>query len=177
MEAYRRSKRFLARRINDSMKQAFSKRHVQRMPSLEWLFEINVSMGPRITMGSSYGGERFLIPLTGGTVLGPRLKGQVLAGGVDRQLLRSDGVLEMDAQFEIESDDGVVITMYDRVLHIANAKSKKIHAVSQPKIIAPSGKYEWLNNHLLVGSLQSAHMSKGNVCVQVYCLINPEAKQ
>jgi hypothetical protein len=137
-------------------------------PSLEWLFEISVTMGERLAVGPSYGGERFLIPLTGGHFKGPKLKGRVMPGGIDRQLSRPDGVLEMDARYELESHDGIILTVYDYVLQVKDPKAKTLRALTQPKIIAPSGKYEWLNALTLVGSLESSAMGADIVSVQIY---------
>src|SRR5437764_11599589 len=56
-------------------------------------------------------GTRRIAALSGGTFEGPRLRGTVLPGSADWQLLRSDGVLEMDLRFTLETDDGALISM------------------------------------------------------------------
>ena len=67
-------------------------------------------------LGPSPLGQRFLIDIAGGSFEGPQLKGIVLPGSADRQLLRSDGVKELDALYEMQTDDGAVITVHKRVL-------------------------------------------------------------
>jgi hypothetical protein len=150
--------------------------HELMQPGLEWLFEVRVKMGARIAAGTCYAGSRFLIPLTGGYVKGPRLNGRVLPGGIDRQIERSDGVLEMDAQYELESDDGVVVSVFDRVLHVKNEGSKKVRALTQARMIAPNGRYSWLNSLSIVGSLENAEMGSDFVIVQMYALTLPQER-
>ncbi|BDI04126.1 DUF3237 family protein [Sphaerotilus microaerophilus] len=49
------------------------------------------------------------MPLAGGTVRGPELNGTLVEGGVDWQILRADGVLEIAAHYVIRADDGGLI--------------------------------------------------------------------
>jgi hypothetical protein len=57
-------------------------------------------------------GSRRTAALSGGRFEGPRLRGRVVPGGsADWQLLRSDGVLEMDLRITLETDDGALISM------------------------------------------------------------------
>jgi hypothetical protein len=54
-------------------------------------------------------GERRYVGLLGGRVAGPALNGEVVAGGVDWQVVRSDGVIEIAAHYVIRADDGALI--------------------------------------------------------------------
>jgi hypothetical protein len=60
-------------------------------------------------LGDFQGGRRRVIPVTGGTVSGPRLNGRVLPGGADWQTILPTGVTHLRAQYTIEADDGAVI--------------------------------------------------------------------
>ena len=62
-----------------------------------------------VTLGGGPYGERRYIPLKGGTVLGPELNGQLVDGGVDWQVNRADGVLDISAHYVIQADDGGLI--------------------------------------------------------------------
>lgn len=53
-------------------------------------------------------GERRIIPIVGGIFARPRIKGKVLPGGADRQLVRSDGAHVLNALYELQTDDGAV---------------------------------------------------------------------
>ena len=60
-----------------------------------------------------------MVPITGGTFEGPRLKGKVLPGA-DWQIVRPDGVLELEARYALETDDGALISMVNRCLRRAS---------------------------------------------------------
>ena len=62
-----------------------------------------------VTLGRGHHGERRYVPLGGGTVQGPELNGTLVDGGIDWQVLRDDGVLEIAAHYVIRSDDGALI--------------------------------------------------------------------
>ena len=54
--------------------------------------------------------RRVVIPITGGTFEGPGLKGTILCGGADYQMVRADGSrTELDAIYEICTHDGTLI--------------------------------------------------------------------
>ena len=83
----------------------------------------------------------------------PRLRGTVLAGGADRQLLRSDGVKLLDALYELQLDDGTVLTVRNSVT--VDEQMQPRYARSVVQVTAPAGPWDWLNRRCLVGSLQS----------------------
>ena len=75
------------------------------------LFTLEASVGPpQVTAKGPYG-ERRYIPVTGGIVKGERISGELLPGGADCQLVRPDGVVEMDVRVNIRTDDDVTILM------------------------------------------------------------------
>jgi len=59
-----------------------------------------------VSLGEAPTGERRYVPLSGGVVQGPELSGRILSGGVDWQVARRDGVLEIAAHYVIETEDG-----------------------------------------------------------------------
>ena len=85
-------------------------------PRAEFLYEAIADIGPTIPLGASPLGERRMVNILGGRFAGPGLNGVVLAGGADRQLVRADGVTELDALYEMRTDDGAVLTVNNRVL-------------------------------------------------------------
>ncbi len=54
-------------------------------------------------------GERRVINISGGTVSGPRLKGKILAGGADWQIVRTDGVADIFAKYTFQIDGGGLV--------------------------------------------------------------------
>lgn len=130
-------------------------------------YEAEVDIAPRQSLGASALGERFIVPILGGRFEGPRLRGQVLAGGADRQLLRPDGVKELDALYEMQVDDGTVITVHNRVL-IDDQDQPGRYARSVVELRAPAGPHAWLNRRVFVGTLQSLQPQRLAVRITVY---------
>ena len=78
-------------------------------PKLEWLMNLAVEVGEVASMGDGPLGERRIIPIVGGTFEGPGLRGDVLAGGNDWQIVRKDGVLDLDARYVLKEAGGGLI--------------------------------------------------------------------
>src|SRR5688572_28675798 len=73
------------------------------------IFTIHSPLGDIQKLGMTPYGERRIINILGGTVDGPRLKGKVLPGGADWQIVRADGVVHLTARYTLESDAGAKI--------------------------------------------------------------------
>jgi Protein of unknown function (DUF3237) len=136
-------------------------------PAVEWAYTAVVEIGERRELGPSPLGQRFMIDIVGGSFEGPRLKGRVLPGGADRQLLRSDGVKELDALYEMQTDDGAVITVHNRVL-IDDAAPQGRYARSVVRLTAPDGPHAWLNKRVFVGTLTPLPPERKAVKIAVY---------
>lgn len=78
-------------------------------PVLQPMTQVICEVQPLVTLGPAKHGERRFVPLGGGTVRGPELNGTLVEGGVDWQVLRADGVLEIAAHYVIRADDGGLI--------------------------------------------------------------------
>ena len=79
------------------------------MLSNQPIFTVSSPLGGIQRLGNTPYGERRVIDILGGTVEGSRLKGKVLAGGADWQIVRTDGVVHLTARYTIESDSGGLI--------------------------------------------------------------------
>ncbi|MFJ6727934.1 MULTISPECIES: DUF3237 family protein [unclassified Streptomyces] len=113
----------------------------------ELVARLTVFVGEPIVVGRTPRGLRRVIPLTGGTVTGPRVHGEVLPLGADWSLIREDGVPTVDATYLVRTDDGVVLS-------VTNSGALTDHGfVTTPRIEAPEGPYAWLNDAVLVGTL------------------------
>jgi Protein of unknown function (DUF3237) len=84
---------------------------VKPPPGLVPMAQLRCEVGAVQSLGidARTGIERRWVPLCGGTVSGPELEGRIVEGGVDWQLLRADGVLEISAHYVIATDDGAFI--------------------------------------------------------------------
>ena len=78
-------------------------------PALLAMTHIDCEVKTLVTLGPGPYGERRYIPLGGGTVRGPELNGTLVEGGVDWQINRADGVLDIAAHYVIRADDGALI--------------------------------------------------------------------
>lgn len=85
------------------------------------LFELEVEVATPQSVGRGAGGERRCVPITGGRVQG-RLTGKVLAGGADWQVLRPDGMADLDARYMLGLDDGAVVEVWSRGLRTGPAE-------------------------------------------------------
>src|SRR5690606_39551336 len=77
-------------------------------------FEAEVTVEAPLIVGPSTWGLRRVVPITGGSFKGPRLSGRVLPGGADWQVVRPDGVLDVDAKYTLLTDDGVTIMVTNK---------------------------------------------------------------
>jgi hypothetical protein len=135
-------------------------------PGTELAIELYVTISPAVTVGPSDHGTRRFIPITGGHFTGNGIKGEVMSGGADWQLSRSDGVTEVNALYSIKTDDGAVIVVDNRGV-IAPASGGIGYARTNPQFHAPQGKYEWLNKTLFVGTITPATQG-GAVIIRVF---------
>lgn len=78
-------------------------------PALLPMAQLRCDVGPLVSLGVAKHGERRYVPLRGGTVIGPELNGVIEEGGVDWQLARADGVLEIAAHYLIRTTDGALV--------------------------------------------------------------------
>jgi hypothetical protein len=78
-------------------------------PSFTYLTQVRCDVEAVISLGAAPLGERRVVPLLGGEVVGPALNGRILPGGTDWQWNRSDGALEIAAHYVIETPEGARI--------------------------------------------------------------------
>lgn len=131
-------------------------------PGFEFVFELNATLDPAIAIGETPHGVRRMVPITGGRFEGPAIRGSVLPGGADWQVVRGDGASELEALYLLRTDDGVVIQVRNRGLRHGPPEVMRRLAAGEtvepseyyfraaPSFAAPAGKYEWLNRSLHV---------------------------
>lgn len=88
--------------------------HAPAPPKLELVFTLRAQLGPPQVLGQFPEGVRRMVPVTGGTFEGPGIKGKILPGGADWQLIHADGFTEVDAQYVLETDRGERIHVRNR---------------------------------------------------------------
>lgn len=93
----------------------------------------------------------------GGTVEGPLLGGVLVDhSGADWPIIRTDGVVELNAHYMIRADDGALI--YIRNLGYVHGRLERPDGAvlepyfrCTPYFRAPAGPHEWLNRTVIVG--------------------------
>jgi hypothetical protein len=116
-------------------------------PGVEFAYEAIVTLEAGTPVGDTPWGARNRIPITGGTFEGPNIKGVVLPSGMDWQLVRADGFLEVYADYMMQADDGALI-------HVINTGVLgQGYSRTTPRFEAPNGPHEWLNQAVFVGTL------------------------
>jgi hypothetical protein len=104
------------------------------------LMTMEVKVGALLNIGAVPHGTRRTALLTGGTFEGPRLRGTIVPeSSADWQLLRSDGVLEMDVRFTLRTDDGAMISM--SAFGLRHGPPEVIAAIGRGETVDPSTYY------------------------------------
>lgn len=138
-------------------------------PRCDFVYEAIADIEEVQSLGQSPVGQRYIVNIRGGEFKGPLLQGKILPGGADRQLLRPDGIKELDALYEMQTDDGVIITVHNQVTIDIPSPDQR-YARSVVKFRAPSGNYEWLNRRVFIGTLESLKPARMAVKIRVYQL-------
>ncbi|GJF34163.1 UPF0311 protein [Kitasatospora sp. NE20-6] len=91
-------------------------------PALRFAFEIRAEVAATLHVGHGDGEVTEFTPITGGTVDGPLLRGEVLPGGGDWSSTRGT-VCELDARYLLRAEDGAVIDVVNRGYYTPRAES------------------------------------------------------
>jgi hypothetical protein len=130
---------------------------------LEFIFGVDVAVAPPLVVGESSRGLRRIVPILGGSVQGPRLRGEVLPGGADWQYVRPDGVLSLEARYTIRAADNALIQVInrglrhgppevmERIFRGEAVSAAEYYFRSVAEFEAPRGPHEWLNKGIFVG--------------------------
>lgn len=124
-------------------------------PQFEYVCELRVKCDHAYTVGQTAHGKRVVIPIVGGTFEGPKMKGTIISGGADYQLVdETNGRTELEAIYSILTDDGTYIHVRNKGI-VVNAKNAdgtpNFYFSTSPKFEAPNNsKYDWLNNAIFV---------------------------
>jgi hypothetical protein len=106
---------------------------------LQPLLRAEITLAPPQELGDGPLGRRRVIPITGGSFSGERVSGRVLAGGADWQVIRADGVAELDARYTLETGDGALI--YVRNFGYRHGPADVIRRLTAGEAVDPSAYY------------------------------------
>ena len=141
------------------------------------IFTIRSGLGGIQKLGDTPYGERRIINILDGTVEGPKLKGKILPGGADWQIVRTDGVVHLTARYTIETDTGGLILVNSEGYR--HGPPEVMERLARDETVDPALYYfrtfmrfetadpaaSWLNRILAIG--KGARM-KGAVRVEVF---------
>ena len=143
--------------------------HPAIAPVTRLVWEAVADIDERRDLGMGPGGARGIVAVLGGEFRGgpgfERFHGTILPGGADRQLVRPDGVKELDALYEMQVHDGTILTIRNRVM-IDESLPGGRYALSRIHVTAPQGPWEWLNRRLFLGTLESARPQREAVIIR-----------
>jgi hypothetical protein len=135
-------------------------------PVLEtkYVFTITANIGGVTSAGEIGSGVRRIIPVTGGVVKGEGISGKVCAFGADFQIIRPNELIELEARYAFETDDGAVVYVENKGIRFGplellqklkrgeSVDPKLIYFRTVPRFETGSEKYRWLMQNLFVGS-------------------------
>lgn len=105
--------------------------------SLKKQFEVRLTGTSLALVGQDYenSGRRQLVPCPEGEIIGPDFHGRIMPAGIDHQLVRADGVTEINAAYGFELDDGR--KLYIHVEGIRTVPKDKVETVKSGGAVDP----------------------------------------
>ncbi|WNG40774.1 DUF3237 domain-containing protein [Archangium violaceum] len=128
------------------------------------LGRFRIALGEVQTVGSVAQGQRRVSLITGGQVEGPFFTGEVLPGGSDWQLIRGDGVVEIDARFVVQLQEGGLLSVRNQgyrhgppevMAALARGEQVPAHTYYFCSVLwfeAPEGRLSWLGKTLVLAT-------------------------
>ncbi len=132
------------------------------VPTLEYAFTATVKVAAPVEMGQADGGRKRFIAITGGSVAGPKLTGEVLNGGGDWQVIEAGGLARVEAHYFLKAADGTVIEVTNPGVRVASAEVTERLAKGElvdpsayyfrttPSFKVTAGAHEWLRRSAFV---------------------------
>ena len=135
------------------------------VPQLQtkYVFTITAHIGGVTSAGDIGTGVRRIIPIIGGEVRGA-INGKVCAFGADFQIIRPNELIELEAKYAFETDDGAVVYVENKGIRFGPVEllqklkrgepvdPKLIYFRTVPKFETGAESYRWLMEHIFVGS-------------------------
>jgi hypothetical protein len=140
-------------------------------PGLVFAFELHATVAAPTELGTVANGRRRIVEITGGRFEGPGIngpirgpfKGKVRPGGADWQIVREDGLTELDTRYTLETDTGKLIYVQNAGMRHAPPDVMKkllagepvdparVYFRTVPKFEAAAPELQWLTRAVFIG--------------------------
>ena len=130
----------------------------------KYVFTITAHIDPVVSAGEIGHGVRRIVPIICGEVRG-EVNGKVCPFGADFQIIRPSELIELEARYALETDDGAIIYVENKGIRFGPldllqklkrnepVDPKLIYCRSSPKFETGAAQYRWLMQHLFVASV------------------------
>ncbi|MCA6123230.1 DUF3237 domain-containing protein [Bradyrhizobium sp. WSM 1704] len=130
----------------------------------KYVFTITARIAEVTSAGDIGTGVRRIIPIIGGEVRGEGINGKVLPFGADFQIIRPNELIELEAKYAFETDDGAVVYVENRGIRFGPVDllqklkrgepvdPKLIYFRTVPKFETGAENYRWLMQHIFIAS-------------------------
>lgn len=132
--------------------------------ALEWVSRFEIELGPIVSLGQTPWGHRRVVAVIGGRFDGPSLRGAIVPGGADWQVVHDDGMISVDARYTLETHDGAAIYATSRGVRFGTPEV--LERLGRGELVDPSEyyfrasivletgapEYLWVNQRLFVCS-------------------------
>lgn len=129
-----------------------------------YVFTVTALIGEVTSAGDIGHGVRRIIPIVGGEVRGDKVNGRVCAFGADFQIIRPNELIELEAKYAFETDDGATVYVENKGIRFGPVEllqrlqrgepvdPELIYFRTVPKFETGAEKYRWLMHYLFIGS-------------------------
>jgi len=130
----------------------------------KYVFTITAHVGEVTSAGDIGAGVRRIVPILGGEVRG-KINGKFCAVGADFQIIRPNGLMEIEARYAFETDDGAVVYVENKGLRFGPVEllqklsrgepvdPKLVYCRTAPRFETGHEKYHWLMQHIFIASV------------------------
>jgi hypothetical protein len=133
-------------------------------PQLSLAFEVRAQVGTMVDLGEvSPGRRRRIVPITGGRFDGRDLRGRILPGGADWQIVHADGFTELDSRYTLETDQNEIVAVRNAGIRRAPPEVMKkllageavdpelVYFRTVPAFETSSPRLQWLTRSVCIG--------------------------
>jgi hypothetical protein len=133
-------------------------------PVVMYAMTLDVRVGAAEELGDVSRGRRRIVPILGGTFTGPDINGVVLPGGADWQIVRRDGLTELDTRYTLRTDAGSLVYIQNagirhappdvmkRLLAGERVDPAHVYFRTVPVFETSAPELQWLTRAIFVGT-------------------------